>query len=164
MRLAICDLPEEQANELFAGKNDLELITCDEGIRTCIGCFGCWLKTPGQCVLRDAYGDMGAKLAACSQLLIISRCSYGGFSPAVKTVMDRSIPYLHPDFRIRGGEMHHRFRYKNRIKMQVYFYGKTITKQEEKTARSLILANSINLGAEVSTVDFFPSMEGVRIE
>ena len=164
MRLVICDLPQEQVKKLLEGKKDIELITCDEHAGTCIGCIDCWLLTPGRCVIRDSYRDMGAKLAACSQLLIISRCSYGGFSPSVKAILDRSLPYLDPDFRIKEGEMHHKMRYKNSIKIQVCFYGDAITKQEKKTAHGLLLANSLNLGAELEKVEFLSSMEGVGIQ
>ena len=55
-------------------------------------------------------------------------------------------------------------RYKNHIKIDVCFYGNGITEQEKKTACGLLLANSINLGAELEKVEFFSSMEGVGIQ
>jgi len=30
------------------------MILRDEKIASCLGCFGCWLNTPGQCVIKDA--------------------------------------------------------------------------------------------------------------
>ncbi len=41
------------------------------------------------------------KLAACDELTIVSKCTYGGPSAYVKNVLDRSIPYMHPDFVIK---------------------------------------------------------------
>ncbi|WP_407654270.1 MULTISPECIES: hypothetical protein [Caproicibacterium] len=35
-------------------------------------------------------------LSQCDELILISKCCYGGFSPFVKNVLDRSIPYIHP--------------------------------------------------------------------
>lgn len=64
--------------------------------RPCIGCFGCWIKTPGSCVLPDSYQEMGKLLSRTSELILISRCCYGGYSPYVKNVLDRSIGYLQP--------------------------------------------------------------------
>ena len=38
----------------FAGA---QVIADDGPARPCIGCFGCWIKTPGTCVIRDGYAD-----------------------------------------------------------------------------------------------------------
>lgn len=161
MKLIIHDLPEEQVKKLDAAEGDYVLVDCSVPAKNCIGCFGCWLRTPGQCVIRDVHGDMGKMLAQCSQLVIISRCSYGGFSPEVKTVMDRSISFLLPDFRIINNEMHHKLRYKNRISIKAYFYGDKITEREKETARHLIVANGVNLGAKVESVEFFSLPERI---
>ena len=83
--------------------------------RPCIGCFGCWIKTPGSCVLPDSYQEMGKLLSRTSELILISRCCYGGYSPYVKNVLDRSIGYIQPFFRIVHGEMHHVMRHDNRM-------------------------------------------------
>lgn len=161
MKLIIHDLPEEYAKKLAAEEGDNVLVDCNVTAKNCIGCFGCWLKTPGQCVIRDDRGDMGKMLAQCSRLVIISRCSYGGFSTKVKTVMDRSIPFLLPDFRIISNEMHHKLRYKNQISIKAYFYGDQITEREKETARHLVVANGVNLGAKVESVEFFSLPERI---
>lgn len=129
------------------------IISDDGTIRNCIGCFGCWIKTPGQCIIRDAYGDMGRLLSHCNELLIVSRCIYGSYSPFVKSVLDRSISYLHPDFVRRNGEMHHRRRYRNRFLMKVTFYGGNINDAERETAAALIKASTLNFDCDY-TVSF----------
>ena len=40
--------------------------------RPCIGCFGCWIKTPGSCVLPDSYQEMGKLLSRTSELILLS--------------------------------------------------------------------------------------------
>ena len=133
MKLIIHDLPQDAAAELFGKMTDTHIISDDRTIRNCVGCFGCWIKTPGQCIIRDAYGDMGRLLSRCDELLIVSRCIYGSYSPFVKSVLDRSISYMHPDFVRRNGEMHHRRRYRNRFLMKVTFYGGDINDAERET-------------------------------
>ncbi len=173
--MIIHDLSVRQAGQLFQNKLHKEYLAALEGddnilledgaIRNCIGCFGCWVKTPGRCVLKDAYSDMGAKLGSCSQLLIVSKCCYGGFSPFVKNVLDRSISYILPDFSIRNGEMHHKHRYTNSIQLKVVFYGDEITKQEKETAMNLVKANAINFNCKVEEIIFLTTnelMEGVQ--
>ncbi|MDU3351391.1 MAG: flavodoxin family protein, partial [Clostridium sp.] len=101
MRLIIHDLKSEEFEKLFPnGLEDTSVISDDGSIHNCIGCFGCWLKTPGACVIRDKYGDMGEYLSKCDEVIIISECVYGGFSPFVKNVLDRSISYVLPFFKI----------------------------------------------------------------
>lgn len=146
---------EEQNLSLDLTK-DIKVISGDSSIHNCIGCFGCWVKTPGACVIRDNYGDMGELISKSEELIIISKCYYGGFSPFVKNVLDRSISYIHPYFTFRNGEMHHKSRYKNQLKLRAYFYG-DITEDEKETARKLIQANGINLNCNDHEVIFLQS-------
>ena len=105
MILLIHDLGAEEAKRLESTYATETVVVSDDGtIRHCVGCFGCWTKDPGSCVIKDKYSDMGALLGACTQLHIVSRCVYGGFSPFVKNVLDRSISYVHPDLRMREGK------------------------------------------------------------
>lgn len=121
-----------------------------------------WVKTPAACVIRDKYGDMGEYLSKSDELVIISECCYGGFSPFVKNVLDRSISYIHPYFIIKNGEMHHKRRYKNKIKLKVLFYGGNITDREKQTAEKLVKANSINLHCKTYSVSFIENIMEVE--
>lgn len=153
MKLIIHDLEEEKFKELWPDTQEDEKIVFDKGtIHHCIGCFGCWIKTPCTCVIHDQYEDMGEYLSKCDEVIIISECFYGGFSPFVKNVLDRSISYIHPYFVIRNKEMHHRRRYSNHIDLKVWFYGENITEQEKQTAEKLIQANAINLDCKTHKV------------
>ncbi|NMB00584.1 MAG: flavodoxin family protein [Firmicutes bacterium] len=167
MRLIIHDLSKQDFEKLFPEPLERTMVIADDStIRHCLGCFGCWVKTPAACIIRDKYGDMGEHLSKCKEVLIISECFYGGFSPFVKNVLDRSISYVHPYFENRNGEMHHRRRYKNRITLRVWFYGENITKREQQTAQNLVKANCVNLDSDVAEIVFKQSvteMGGQRI-
>ena len=104
MQLIIHDLTPLQEKNLLPQTEETRIISDGGDIRSCIGCFGCWVKTPAQCIIRDKYGNMGAQLGHCDELILISRCTYGGFSPFVKNVLDRSISYIHPYFKVKNGE------------------------------------------------------------
>ncbi len=165
MKLLIHDLENKEFKKIFPNQLDDTIIISDDGtIHHCIGCFGCWIKTPAACVIRDKYGDMGEYLSKCQEVILISKCCYGGFSPFVKNVLDRSISYIHPYFVIRNGEMHHRRRYKNHIDMRVWFYGENITEKEKQTSEKLVKANSINLDCHVSSISFVNSIEKMEDE
>lgn len=163
MRLIIHDLRNDEFQSIFPDLTAENTVISDDGsIHHCIGCFGCWIKTPAACVIRDRYGDMGEHISKCKEIIIISRCCYGGFSPFVKNVMDRSISYVHPYFKIINGEMHHRNRYKNNISLQVWFYGDGTAENEKLTAQKLIKANSVNLGINDSKVTFVNSYADIK--
>lgn len=154
LKLVIHDLQEDEIKTIFCQEKEIEFITDGNTITPCIGCFGCWVKTPGTCVIHDAYNDIGKQFSRCSELVIISRCVYGGFSPFVKNVLDRSIPYLHPYFVIKNGEMHHRRRYSNRVQLTVCFYGSHISMAERETAQKLVKANVVNMDFEIRSIYF----------
>ncbi len=159
MRIIIHDLKSTEFQKLFPNlPNDTTVIAGDAEIHHCLGCFGCWTKTPGACVIRDQYGDMGEHFSKCRETLIISKCYYGGFSPFVKNVLDRSISYMHPNFEDRNGEMHHKRRYDNTAKLEAIFYGEDISEKEKKTARRLVKANAINMSWQVGEVSFVENL------
>jgi len=123
VKLLIHDLSKEDFDDLFGNiKEDVMIIGDDNTIHNCIGCFGCWIKKPGECVIVDDYSNMGELLSKCNEMIVISKCFYGGYSPFVKNVMDRSNSYAHPYFEIRNNELHHRRRYDNQFEISVFFY------------------------------------------
>jgi len=144
----ISDLP-------IRGGDELKTPDKLKKLHHCIGCFACWVKTPGQCVIKDPYADMGALLGRSEELVFVSHCTYGGLSPFVQNVMDRSLPNISPDFTVRNQEQHHKLRYDNTIHLSAYFYGVDITEKERDTALSLIPAIALNFGAKVKGVSFF---------
>jgi multimeric flavodoxin WrbA len=109
---ALADWAEEKGHELC----------CDNAsalrLKPCIGCFGCWLKTPGSCVIRGDDGQAFVeRLARSDALVILTKIPYGSFAPSIKQALDRCIPILLPFFKIHEGEMHHvqRYPWKRRI-------------------------------------------------
>lgn len=154
-RLIIYDVPTEHI-EKYANDEDI-LVNANEISRYCIGCFGCWLKTPGTCVIKDGFENMGQLLSEVSQFILISKATFGSYSSAVKNVLDRSISYVLPFFAIRNGEMHHGERYHNDLTISALFYG-NLTEAEKRTAENLVKANAVNLNAALGMVHFVGGM------
>ena len=167
MRLIIHDLGEaynEKIRECFNkdGK-EIQIIAENGKIHHCIGCFGCWIKTPGQCVLKDDYNQMGALSARTEEMIIISECLYGTYSPFVRNILDRCLSYVHCDFTKRNGEIHHKLRYDNQMHTTVYFYG-AVNNEEKETARKIVKANCVNFGGVVENVYFTENKEEILDE
>ena len=159
MKVIIHDLSQSDFLNLYPNINsEITIISFENEIQKCIGCFGCWLKTPGSCVIQDGYGNIGRLLGESEELIIISRVCYGGFSPFVKNVLDRNIAYILPFFTIRNNQTHHKSRYKNRLKLSVIAYGTDITTKEKDTFSKLVIANGINFNTTFSSVCFAGSI------
>lgn len=138
---------------------EYKIINPQGSMKNCIGCFGCWHKTPGECVIHDGFERTGAALGKCDELIFVSRCVYGSLSPFVKMVLDRSISYVHPNFVTRRGEMHHKRRYDNTISVTAHLYGENISKTEMETAEKLMQANADNYDGSVKAVHFYRNIE-----
>lgn len=160
MNVVIHDLEEAQYKSLFPSSQENTLVVGgNQEIKSCIGCFGCWVKTPGQCILKDRYDTMGQILARADRVTILSRLVYGGYSHFVKNVLDRSISYLLPFFQTIHNETHHKQRYQSRFSLTVCFYGGEITSQAREVAQGLVTANCRNFYVKEHQVFFFSSVE-----
>jgi len=130
-------------------------------IAPCLGCFGCWMKTPGVCVIDDAGRDVARRMVQSDLLVYLTPLTFGGFSSELKKAIDRSIPNLSPFFRLVRGEVHHarRYaRYPRLVGIAVSADGKA-DPDEEELFDTLVRRNAINLHAPahatcvVGTVD-----------
>lgn len=158
MNVIIHDLEHEQFKALFKNLNADTLVISNNGkINPCIGCFGCWIKSPGKCVIKDGFDNLGEILSKTNKLIIISRCIFGGYSPFIKNILDRSISYLLPFFTIKESETNHKQRYKKDLSLSVYFYGEHISQQEMATAKKLVTANSKNFYISDYKTSFYHS-------
>lgn len=162
MKVLIHDLENTELFNLFPNiNNEIKIISQESEIKKCMGCFNCWVKTPGSCVIKDGYGDNGKLFAQSEELIIISQIYYGGYSPFVKNVLDRSIGYILPFFTIRNNEMHHKSRYKKRFKLSVIAYGKDATQKEKDTLSKIVIANGINFNVIEPSVCFADSIKDI---
>lgn len=144
-------------------QKDCVVISPEDKIGRCIGCFGCWLKTPGICIQKDALQQSGKIFCNADEIVLITECAYGGYSPFVKTALDRCIGHMLPFFVTRkDGMMGHASRTENSPNLMVYFYG-DMTDGEVTTAKKVVAHNAMNLHARKSDVFFFDDVEKIRI-
>lgn len=161
-KLIIHDLSESLWQSIVGSKLENEhIFAAAPTVKPCLGCFGCWLKTPGACIIKDRCQILPEMIASCDEVIILSRCRYGGFSPDVKAVLDRSIGYMLPFFRMHHGEMHHVQRYKESFIFRVFMYG-DISEKEQFLARELVQANALNFGVDDTQINFYPSVESLK--
>ena len=84
----------------------------DLSLRYCIGCWGCWVKTPGQCSNTDATClAMDRAVINVDFVLWAAPLKMGFPSSLLKMALDKHLPLIHPYTLVDHGEAHHRKRY-----------------------------------------------------
>ncbi|RLD57641.1 MAG: hypothetical protein DRJ01_13630 [Bacteroidetes bacterium] len=77
----------------------------------CIGCWSCWWKTPGRCIINDDAEKIFKSVINSDFVIFASPLMAGFISSCLKKITDRLIVLLHPYIEIRNGESHHKKRY-----------------------------------------------------
>ena len=162
MNLLIHDLKEEELNKIFPDRKGMEIISDNGTIKPCVGCFGCWNKDPGRCVIQDGYGNMGYLIHHAEEVTVISRYTYGGFSGFVKNVFDRCLAYVLPHFEVIDGETHHKKRYQEDKPFTFIFYGHDFTEEEKASAIRYVNAVCTNIRGYVKEVIFWEEKDEQR--
>ena len=114
-------------------------------LATCIGCFGCWIKTPGQCIIHDEGPEIAKAVAISDLLILLSPLTFGGYSFHLKKMLDRLIPNLLPNFTKINGEIHHKYRYKKSPKLLAIGYLPNHDIESERIFKVLISRNALNM-------------------
>ncbi len=118
----------------------------------CIGCFSCWLKTPGICIFNDIASEIAKDYVKSDVAIFISNIRYGTYSVPIRRVLDRQIPNILPFFEKVNNEIHHSSRYNNYPEFVVVGCGEDISDFEIETFKSLADANAINFKKEKAFV------------
>ena len=155
MKVVLHDLgPEYEA--LIESKCDRAL-AADGQYAPCQGCFGCWTRHPAECFMQDKLQQVCRLIGQADELVIVTKNLYGGYSAAVKNVLDRSIGTSTPFSTYRGRQMHHTLRYGKHGLWKVVVYGE-VSETEKVTFRYMAERNAVNDGYERSEVVFLEDM------
>ena len=133
------------------------VIAADGRYAPCQGCFGCWTSHPAECFMKDGLCQVCRVIGQADELVIVTKNLYGGYSAAVKNVLDRSIGTSTPLSTYRGGQMHHTLRYGKHGLWKVVVYG-AITEAEKASFRYLAERNALNDGFASSQVLFLDDL------
>jgi hypothetical protein len=145
LKLATAWLRDRQWDITTLRLRDLE-------IAPCAGCFRCWVKSPGECVIDDAGRDVARRIVQSDLVLYLTPIQFGGYSYELKKAIDRSIPNILPDFRKVNGEVHHKRRYAQYPSIAAIGWGRRLTAEEGEIFGTLVKRNAINMFAPKSAV------------
>ncbi len=94
-----------------AGYDFIHFELAGKNIVQCKGCWGCWWKTPGQCVIKDDAETILRTVINSDMVIFASPITAGFTSSLLKKLQDRLIVLIHPYIEPIKGECHHRKRY-----------------------------------------------------
>jgi multimeric flavodoxin WrbA len=110
----------------------------------CLGCFGCWLQTPGMCVEADAGREIARAISRSDTTVLFTPVTFGGYSPELKKMMDRFIQLISPYFQMDHGEVHHPPRYAHRPRLVMVGVQRHPNPHEAHIFKTLAGRNAIN--------------------
>lgn len=142
MKLILSDRPLINRH---TNRSDIQYIDLSRlKIANCIGCFGCWTKTPGSCVIRDDATRVYPLIAKSEKIIYVSRVKYGGYDTVMKTMLERAIPIQQAFIRLVGGETHHVQREVMPKDAVIFAYGCN-DKDEQELFSRLVARNAKNM-------------------
>jgi len=117
----------------------------DLKIADCTGCFYCWVKSPGVCVIDDDGRDIAMKLIKNDLVVYLTPIIFGGYSSELKKVLDRQIPIVLPFFMKINGEVHHKPRYERYPCLVAVGVLSRPDEESEKIFATPVSRNAINM-------------------
>ncbi len=120
----------------------------EKEIKPCLGCFKCWMETPGICIINDYGREVAKKIIQSDYLIYVTPVTYGAYSADLKKAVDRSLPLLSAFFRIYYNEIHHEMRYDKYPDFIVIGTLEEPDKEQESIFKSLVYRNQLNNFAE----------------
>jgi len=144
---------DEMFRALRAAGYDVERLVARElDVRACAGCFGCWTKHPGECVIDDDARDVAAKVIAAEVYAVVGPVRFGTYDWRMKRAMDRMIGLLLPFFTMVRGEVHHVQRYPRHPALVAIGTVERHDVPTERTFETLVERNAVNLHAPAHAV------------
>lgn len=102
-------------------------------LASCKGCFGCWIKKPGECVMNDMMAQINQKFVNSDEVVYLSPVIFGQFSANIKNAIDRWLPNILPFFETRpDGSTMHPSRYDASPRVLMIGYGDELSAEDRQ--------------------------------
>jgi multimeric flavodoxin WrbA len=112
----------------------------------CRGCFDCWVKTPGECAIKDGIAEINRACMASDVVIYLCPVVFGQFSANIKSAIDRWLPNMLPFFNTRkDGSTMHPPRYADYPKQIFIGYGETLTDKEAQVFIDITMKHRSNI-------------------
>lgn len=106
--LFLIDLQHSMENKRHEVK---QIMLRSAQLHDCVGCYTCWLRTPGICCFNDGIDEIIKEYLASDLVIYASPIIMGFISAQLKRVNDRMLPVVHPFLKLKEDRMSHLLRY-----------------------------------------------------
>lgn len=130
------------------------IVVREQKIGNCAGDFFCWVRSPGMCNTDDDNRIIAAKIIQSDLVIYLTPVAFGGYSSALKRMVDHQIQNISPFFANINGEVHHQKRYKHYPNLLVIGWMDSPNPRAETIFRHLVHRNAINMYAKTSVCGF----------
>lgn len=137
-------------------------IISDLKIANCLGCFECWVKTPGVCRFNDDGGEIARQFIQSDLSILFTPVTFGGYSAELKKALDRIICLILPFFMKINGEVHHKPRYERYPRLMVVGVLPQADEESERIFKTLVNRNAINFHSPAHVGGVILSNQGVE--
>lgn len=141
-----------------------KIFSIEEEITPCIGCWNCWLKTPGECVFNDVMTEVYADYVNSSRVVILFDSSKGFVNYQMKAFFDRTIPHYHPYIEIVDGECHHLARYDEYPELYFYYDTKDLTEREDQLIEDYLYRTTYHFQSLAFRIQWKYTLEVMALE
>lgn len=153
------DLREKMDGEIYKAIQNLfdeplKIIKLeDQSINACVGCWHCWLKTPGRCVMKDQMADIYPDYINSDTVILLMDTAQGFINYQAKAFFDRSIPHYNPYIELVDGECHHVARYEKYPDLVFYFDKVGLTNLEEQVIEDYLYRAAYQFQSKAYRID-----------
>jgi len=122
----------------------------NHNVMSCTGCWGCWVKTPGECLIQDDSKVIRREVILADLLIFASPLIMGFTSALLKITQDKLIPLVLPYIELVDDECHHVKRYEKYPKLGLIYAREPETDQEDiQIVTDIYKRLAINLRSEL---------------
>jgi multimeric flavodoxin WrbA len=128
-----------------------ELRLRDLELHGCTGCFGCWVRTPGECVQDDGGRVVDRQVIAADLVILASPILMGHVSALLRRANERMLPLILPYAGLVDGESRHHKRYPRFPRLALLLERTNGSDDEDvEIIRGTYLMNARNFGTELA--------------
>lgn len=132
----------------------------------CKGCFGCWVKKPGECVINDSMANINKAYMGSDLALYLCPVVFGQSSANMKNAIDRWLPNVLPFFIVReDGSTMHPPRYDYYPRQILIGYGDALDAEDSQLFADIIMMHRRNANAFVyeSDSELVNTLDGLKL-